>query len=178
MPACADDVDADGFTKVASKIRYRAPAPAKAGRKNRKGRAAAPAVPAASGDAAEEDEPTRLAKLRENIEGRRKMLEFGSWAESWEGELRLAARPARLRRALRRKLADRAACAVSPHPEPTGRPDLPKPDKYRLLWSGLTRSVAYRSAAAAADARPRRALQGKSLPLMSLGTLERHLSDC
>ena len=99
MPACvadSGDVDADGFTMVASKIRYRtlAPAAKAGGRKNRKGR---PAVTAADDNEPEQDESAKVAKLRTAIEGRRKLLEIGSWAKSWEGELRRVAR-ARLRR--------------------------------------------------------------------------------
>lgn len=113
MPACVEDVDADGFTKVAAKIRYRAPPPAKAGRKSRKGRSA---VVVKDGGEVHDDEQARIAKLKEVIESRRKLLDFGSWAESWEGELRLGLPSAEANSTN----PVPPALTVSPRPEPPG----------------------------------------------------------
>lgn len=82
--------DDDGFTKVTPRIRYK-PAPAGGGkaRRNRKGRPAAPPV---DEDGQVEDEASQVARIRDTIDGRRKLLQFGAWAESWEGTVS-AARP-------------------------------------------------------------------------------------
>lgn len=81
--------DDDGFTKVTPRIRYK-PAPAAAAGKARRNRKGRPAAPPVDEDGQVEGEASQVARIRDTIDGRRKLLQFGAWAESWEGTVSTA----------------------------------------------------------------------------------------